>query len=413
MARVGGDSDSIRRQNRGLVLDALRRAGPLARTKLAGETGLSHATITAIATDLVNQGILTDHDQRLTDQKGRGRPAVRLSHQRDIAYSILLELEVNRARGSLIDYSGTLVDRIEAELDPTSFEIERPARFLAAMVRRMCARNPGTEHKLSIVTASVQGIVNRAGNGLTWSPIPGLAGANLGEEILSDTGLELTIYKRGRLLAEGTRILFPDLHDANVATVFIGATIAMGVCYRGPATGRSEDAGTEFGHMVHIPNGALCRCGTHGCIEAYAADYGVLRTAYGVPATTRPAPAVPHTQYVQLIEAARRGDPGAVRAFNVAGSAIGYGLNRLMTVFDPSHIIIVGPGAEAFPLMKDEIESAIAASLVGRVNGVPQILTHGDEQESIFRGLQAKALTQIDQDLFAPLPAQGSRSETA
>ncbi len=413
MARVGGDSDSIRRQNRGLALDALRRAGPLARTKLAAETGLSHATITAITTDLVNQGILTDHDQSLTDQKGRGRPAIRLSHQRDAAYSVLFEIEVNRARCSLIDYSGTLVDRIDSELDPTSFQTLRPASFLAALVQRMCARNPEAQRRLRIVTASVQGIVNRAGNGLTWSPIPGLAGAVLGEQIARDTGLELTIYKRGRLLAEGTRILFPDLHDANVATVFVGATVAMGVSYRGPATGRSEDAATEFGHMVHIPNGALCRCGTRGCIEAYAADYGVLRTAYGVPDTTRPAPAVPHAQYVQLIESARRGDPRAVRAFNVAGSAIGYGLNRLMTVFDPSHIIIVGPGAEAFPLMKDEMEAAIAASLVGRVNGVPHILTHGDEQESIFRGLMAKALGQIDQDLFAPLPAQGPRTETA
>ena len=264
-----------------------------------------------------------------------------------------------------------------------------------------------------IVTASVQGIVNRAGNGLTWSPIPGLAGANLGEEILRDTGLELTIYKRGRLLAEGTRILFPDLHDANVATVFIGATVAMGVCYRGQATGRSEDAGTEFGHMVHIPNGALCRCGTHGCIEAYAADYGVLahslwRACHNTAGTGRAAqPICPAYR-----SGAARRSWCAVRAFNVAGSAIGYGLNRLMTVFDPSHIIIVGPGAEAFPLMKDEIESAIAASLIGRVNGVPRILTHGDEQESIFRGLQAKALNQIDQELFAPLPA-GSRTETS
>lgn len=413
MARVGGDSDSIRRQNRGLALNALRRSGPLARTSMAAETGLSHATITAITTDLVNQGILTDHDERLADQKGRGRPAIRLSHQRDAAYSVLFEIEVNRARCSLIDYSGTLVDRIESELDPQSFATVHPASFLAALVRRMCSRNPGMERRLLIVTASVQGIVNRAGNGLTWSPIPGLAGATLGEEIFRDTGLNLMIYKRGRLLAEGTRILFPDLHDANVATVFVGATVAMGVSFHGPGTGRSEDAATEFGHMVHIPHGALCRCGTRGCIEAYAADYGVLRTAYGVPETTRPAPAVPHAQYVHLIEAARRGDPRAIRAFNVAGSAIGYGLNRLMTVFDPSHIIIVGPGAEAFPLMKDEMEAAIAASLVGRVNGVPHILTHGDEQESIFRGLQAKALNQIDQDLFAPLPAQGSRTESA
>ena len=40
--------------------------------------------------------------------------------------------------------------------------------------------------------------------------------------------------------------------------------------------------------MNHLPDGARCRCGMKGCIEAYAADYGVLRTAYGVPEQATP-----------------------------------------------------------------------------------------------------------------------------
>jgi predicted NBD/HSP70 family sugar kinase len=413
VARVVSDSDLIRRQNRGLALEVLRQSGPLARTMIAAETGLSHATITAIAADLVQQGILCDLDGTASGQKARGRPAVRLGHQRNAAFAILFEVEVNRARCSLIDYGGTLVDRVEVDLGPDSFSSIRPSRFFAELVQRMCSRNPEAVSRLSNVSASVQGILNRSGTGLTWSPIPGLAGESLGKEINIATDLPLTLYKRGRLLAEGTRLLFPELHQGNVATVFVGATVGMGMSFHGRNVGRSEDAATEFGHMVHIPGGALCRCGTKGCIEAYAADYGVLRTAYGVPNTTPPAPAVPHRQYVQLIESARRGDRNAIHAFNLAGSAIGFGLNRLMTVFDPSHIVIVGPGAEAFSLMKAELEGAIAASLIARVHGVPQILTHGDESEPVFRGLRIKALTEIDQNLFAPLPSPGQRMETA
>ena len=47
---LGGkaDSDHVRRQNRSLVLSALRRREPIARVDLGQETHLSPATITAI-----------------------------------------------------------------------------------------------------------------------------------------------------------------------------------------------------------------------------------------------------------------------------------------------------------------------------------------------------------------------------
>ena len=60
MARNVSDSDSVRRQNRGLVLGALRVQGPLSRTALAADTGLSHASITAITHDLIGQDIIAE-----------------------------------------------------------------------------------------------------------------------------------------------------------------------------------------------------------------------------------------------------------------------------------------------------------------------------------------------------------------
>jgi predicted NBD/HSP70 family sugar kinase len=155
--------------------------------------------------------------------------------------------------------------------------------------------------------------------------------------------------------------------------------------------------------MNHMPNGALCRCGMRGCIEAYASDYGVLRTAYSVPETAPPAPAVPLQQYEGLIAHAESGDRNATHAFNLAGRAVGFGLSRMMAVFDPSHILIVGPGARAFALMQHEINAALASALVCRINGLPLLLAHHDEREPIFHGLLMKTLHDIDEQDFAPL----------
>lgn len=405
MVRYVSDSDTIRRQNRALVLAALRRHGPIARTQLAGVTGLSHASITAITQDMLAQGVLLDLPEPRGEEKARGRPAVRIGLNRGIATVCLVEVDVTRARLSLVDYGGILVDRIEFALTPNQFKASDPVDFLAAAIGRLKERNPAETSRLRRIAVSVQGILDRGGLRLAWSPVPGLAGRDIAEKLALQFVVPATLIKRGRLLAEGTRRLDPELSEASVATVFVGSTVAMGLSAPGRIPGRGDLGATEFGHMNHMPNGALCRCGMRGCIEAYAADYGILRTAFSVPETTLPAPAIPPSEFEHLIARAMAGDRNAAHAFNVAGRALGYGLARLLALFEPSHIVIVGPGARAFGLMKAEIDAALAGSLVGKVNGLPQVRTLRDESEPIFQGLAAETLAQIDELDFAPLPA--------
>lgn len=402
MARNVSDSDSVRRQNRGLVLGALRVQGPLSRTALAAATGLSHASITAITHDLIAQAIIGELEAgEKPDARMRGRPATLVGFNRAIGAAALFEIDVNRSRLSLVDYGGVLVDRIENPITPTTFAETPPAVFLAERLRYLQSRNSVGAASLRRVAISVQGILDREGHGLKWSPIAHLAGRTFGLDLAEAFKLPVTLHKRGRLLAEGARWLDAKLHDASVATVFVGSTVAMGMTFRGQIMGRGDEGATEFGHMNHVPNGALCRCGMRGCIEAYAADYGVLRTAYSVPETATPAPAVPAHEYEGLIARAEAGDRAATHAFNQAGRAIGFGLSRMMAVFDPSHILIVGPGARAFGLMQAEIRAAMASALVCRINGVPEIVAHRDEKEPIFKGLLMKTLNDIDQGDFA------------
>ncbi len=404
MARNVSDSDSVRRQNRGLVLGALRVQGPLSRTALAAGTGLSHASITAITHDLIEQQVIAELEPaERQDARGRGRPATLVGFNRHVSAAALFELDVNRARLSLVDYGGILVDRIETPITPTTFAESTPTAFLADRLRQLQARNPVEASVLRRVAISVQGILDREGQSLRWSPIAHLANKPFATELAEAFALPVALHKRGRLLAEGARWLDPALHDASVATVFVGSTVAMGMTFRGQILGRGDEGATEFGHMNHLPNGALCRCGMRGCIEAYASDYGVLRTAYSVPETAPPAPAVPAQQYEGLIARAEAGDRNATHAFNVAGRAVGFGLSRMMAVFDPSHILIVGPGARAFGLMQAEINAALASALICRVNGLPQVVAYRDEREPVFKGLLMKTLNEIDQTDFATL----------
>lgn len=404
MTRTVSDSDSVRRLNRGLVLDGLRRHGPQSRTALANLTGLSHASITAIMADLLAQDLVEELPGERPDGRTRGRPPTDVHFRRSAACAALFEVDVNRARLSLVDYGGVLIDRTESPITPTTFADTTALDFFSERLVHIMGRNPAARTGLRRVAVSVQGIMDREGNGLRWSPIPHLAGSAFAADLSDALGVKVTLHKRGRLLAEGVRWLDPDLHAESVATVFIGSTVAMGMTFRGQIMGRGDEGATEFGHMNHAPNGALCRCGMRGCIEAYAADYGVLRSAYSVPENAQPAASVPPAQFEALMQRATAGDRSATHAFNLAGRAIGYGLSRLLAIFDPSDILIVGPGARALELMRPEIIQALSASLVCKINGVPRIVGYRDEKEPIFRGLLMHTLQDIDQTDFAALP---------
>ncbi len=409
MARTVSDSDSVRRENRALLLSALRNNGPQSRTALATLTGLSNASVTAIMQDLLAQGLVLElTSTERADGRLRGRPATLVGFQREAAFIALFEIDVNKTRLSLIDYAGVLVDRLEIGIGPTTFRDTPADLFLAQRLESLQARNPSTAGTLRRIAISVQGVLDRDATGLKWSPIANLAGTPFARTLSERTGLPVALHKRGRLLAEGVRWLDPTLLDVSVATVFVGSTVAMGISHLGQSRGRGDDGGTEFGHMNHIPAGALCRCGSRGCIEAYAADYGVLRTAFSVPETATPAPAVPAQQYESLIQRAETGDRSATHAFNLAGRAIGYGLSRMLAMFDPTHILIVGPGARALPLMRGEIDAALDTSLLCRINGRPELRAHHDETEPIFKGLLMKTLADTDQLDFAVLTTRTS-----
>lgn len=408
--RTVGDSDGIRRANRALLLAALRRAGPLPRTQLAAETGLSPASVTVIVQDMVAQGILTDlREESRGDARVRGRPAIRVGFSRGAATVCLVEIDVSRIRLSLVDYGGTLIDRIEKTVSPATLTETPPHHILRERIEALRSRNPSEFEALRRIAISVQGVLDRDGATLLWSPVTGLARVPLAYEIGAAFSVPVALIKRGGLLAEGTRWLNPHLRDARIATVFVGSTVSMGIAAPGSA-GSDFEGATEFGHMNHAPNGALCRCGMRGCIEAYASDYGILRAAYSVPETTAPAPAVPAAEYDGIIQRALHGNRNAVHAFNLAGRAIGYGLARLTALFEPSHVFLVGPGTRAFSLLEPEIQAALGASFVAGIHGVPLVQPMHDESEPIFQGLMMRTLDSLDQAEFAAMPALAARA---
>ena len=161
-------------------------------------------------------------------------------------------------------------------------------------------------------------------------------------------------------------------------------------------------AAAEFGHMNHLPGGPLCRCGRRGCVEAYVADYSLLRWASGAAETQAPSfNAIPEEDMLALEAAARRGEPAAVAAYAKAGEALGFGLARIIAILTPSRIVLAGPGTRAMELIAPHLDRAIEAGVVDELRRNVEIETVPIDTDMIIKGTIDRALRHVDREIFA------------
>jgi predicted NBD/HSP70 family sugar kinase len=163
--------------------------------------------------------------------------------------------------------------------------------------------------------------------------------------------------------------------------------------------------------MIHIPHGALCRCGRRGCIEAYAGNYALVRSASGCGESDPPAADSGQAEIAARAHAARASEGRERAAFRQAGEAIGYGMGNLFALFDPAPVAIVGPGALAFDILEEPIREAIAQTAGGQHSGAISFATEPDEMPLIREGCAMTALAFVDAQVAARGPAAAAHRE--
>jgi predicted ArsR family transcriptional regulator len=123
-------TELIRQQNRARVLEALRRKNGQSHTELGVETGLASATVTAITQELENENVI--ERTVAAPAGGRGRPRILFKQRRSAAYAAFVRISSDVLQYSMVDYSGTLIYRIEEKRDNAGQKVEAFAADIRA-----------------------------------------------------------------------------------------------------------------------------------------------------------------------------------------------------------------------------------------------------------------------------------------
>ncbi len=406
--REKADSDLVRRQNRRLVLDALRQQGPLARVELGRHTGLSPASITSISSQLIADGILEEAggEQAPVVPMRRGRPLTQLDLNPQSAHVLAVKISIDGIELALADGRGAIFQRLTAKIATYEAQPQSFGAMVAGEIAAFLAHAQIPPGRIARIGIAVQGVADSRAGTIVWSPAFRHRNIALQEPLRRALGIPCTVANDANMIAEGLIGLDRTRYGGTAAMAFIGYGVGMGLVINGQVYHGPTGAAAEFGHMNHQPGGALCRCGRRGCIEAYAADYGIMRRAKQNPDDILMThSAVPQEDLLELEAAARRGEARALEAYAKAGEALGYGFARLIALLSPSHIVLVGPGTRAMEFIEPHLRAAIEAGVVDELRRNLEIDIVPIDTDMIIKGTIDGALRHLDREVFAHGPA--------
>ncbi len=393
---IGVRQDDLRRRNRAMVIAAVRRAGQPSRTEIAAATGLSHSTISAIASDLIAERVLAAKPAGAGAQR-RGRPQVALGLDPSAANVAVVALSLKFLSFTLFDYAGGIALHRERRLSTLDIGRDELLALVRNGVRTLVAE---ARAPVMRITMAVQGITDAAGRKLLWSPITPHGDIAFADLLEAAADAPAGVENDCNMIAVALKSRAPESAGDNLIAVLLSNGIGMGMMLSGELFVGAHSSGGEFGHMTHVPGGARCRCGRDGCVEAYAGNYAILRNARGDDEHGTPLPDIDEATMAALAAAARDHDGPERAAFARAGEALGYGFGSLFALIDPAPITIVGGGAAAFDLIEPALREAYTRT-AGGIHGPPLAFSlEIDEAPLIREGCAVRGLALID-DVFA------------
>lgn len=380
------------------LFEAVRAAGQISRVDVAKALGVSPGTVTVIVADLISQDVLAEVDDT-THERTRGRPPVALRVQPGAARVAGIKLGADRHSGVVIDFAGGVV--AEATL-PRPFRKAAPEAILDEAAQLLEMLREATDHDpLDAVGLGLPGAIRHDIGTMLWSPIVEGEDVRIREMAMQRFGLPVEVDNDVNLvtLAELWYGAGRDLTDFAVVTIEHG--VGMGLVLGNRVYRGANGVGLELGHTKVQLDGALCRCGQRGCLEAYVADYALVREASVALELHRDHAASMTDVLEDLYAQARDGNEAARTIFRRAGRYLAIGIANVTNLFDPSRVIISGERLQFDYLYNEEVLAEINDHTLRSLGGATRVEINSWDNHVWARGAATLALETVTERLTA------------
>lgn len=383
-----------REYGRRTLLQAIRKAGKIPRIELSDRTGISRATVTTITAELLHSGLVEESPRTEPDSDvRRGRPRVDLKIRG--AAHLVAGVKISNQQLSLVllDFEGKQLATLESVMTKSVLSPDDLADEIGKSVADLAER---AGHRLADVSGlgvGIAGIVDASRGLIYWSPSLTNRNVEFGSLMTRRLGIPTFVDNDANLVAIAEQYFGLGQAHSDFIVVTLESGVGMGLVVNGELYRGTRGCGAEFGHTkVHL-DGALCRCGQRGCLEAYVADYALVREAMTIPGADPETE--PNARVEALLTAARAGDQTAKSIVDRAGRMFALGLANLVNIFDPELIILAGEQMQFDHLFADEVIGAMRQSIIQIDRKPPDVMVHKWGNLMWARGAAAYALDNV------------------
>ncbi|KRC57032.1 glucokinase [Nocardioides sp. Root79] len=269
--------------------------------------------------------------------------------------------------GAVVDAAG----RVLAEA-----RVESPATDPSAMEAAAAALVAGfaAEHAVTAVGVGAAGYIASDRSTVLFAPNIAWRNEPLGADLARLTGLPVVVENDANAAAWGEFRYGAGRDVDDQLMVTVGTGVGGGIVIDGRLLRGAHGVGAEIGHLNVVPDGTLCGCGNHGCLEQYGSGTALVRAAREAAASSLLArdlvdraggdPAA--ITGPMITTAAQAGDRFAIEQFEQLGRWLGHGIASLVAVLDPAVIVIGGGVSEAGELLVAPLRASFEHELTGR-----------------------------------------------
>lgn len=360
-----GTTASLRSANQQRVVDVLRAGGEVTQADLARQTGLAPATVSSIVRELFSSGLVTT-------EPGSGRRGTTVTLARSAGLVAGLDFGHSHIAVAVGDVTGSLLSERRAALDsahPSAEGLDAAAALLDQLldelgVDQAAVRTVG----LGLPAPVIDGIVRSS------AILPGWVGVNVQHVAQERFGRDVHAENDANLgaLAEHRR----GVARGSDSTVFVKVSsgVGAGIVLNDRLFHGSTGTAGEIGHLTLDEGGPVCRCGSRGCLEAYAST-GALQSMMELQ--------LPGAGVSAIVAAARAGNVSALRALEDAGLHLGWALASVVNLLNPALVVVGGEMAQAGDLLLDSARIGLRRHALDAVASTPVVASELGERASL------------------------------
>ncbi|MGO2083000.1 ROK family transcriptional regulator [Vagococcus sp.] len=332
------DKYKIRKRNTAIILKHIITSKSISRSDLALITGLNKASVSDITKELLDQQLIMTNETGEGSQQG-GRKPILLTLNPIAAQSISIDLAPKYVEGMLCHLDGTIIK--EVKLRNLIVSRENVFDYTLNVIEQLIEDLP----KASIygvigVSFAVHGVCSD--ETILYTP-----NYDLPENFLAQVQAilpykNITMDNEGNLAALG-EYTFGN-HSQSLVSINIDTGIGAGLVEKGKLRNGIHGFSGEIGHTILIPDGLICPCGNHGCLERYASHHALYKQLN-----------LEKFNSDELVKRFNSDQDNVLKALKDNAKYLSIAINNFVMIYDPEVIVINSSVYNKFPFLFDEI----------------------------------------------------------